>query len=259
MPEFNYANPVNAAGRPLESYRDKFLRAARDILIRDGVSGFTREKFLAAGCRDEDIGTFLAPAGDPGDSESIESAGKEIRPDAAQSLCLSEEKISDAVTEDLISRIRSCYRDITEEARSYLTSGQYSREESFQKLEHLLYRHVYLCFHPKNRSYVLLCMQEDHLPEPYRKKLAEVLEEEFGSVLTQLILSGGEIKNEQQASMMSCCVIGSIGIFIQSPEYCRRVWGAATRQEPNYAVIEDLVNNYLLRSIWNETAAGKPF
>ena len=102
-------------------------------------------------------------------------------------------------------------------------------------------------------------MQENHLPEPFRKELPGVLEEEFGSVLSKLILAGAEVKNETEAALLSSMIIGSIAVFIQSPEYVRRIYQDAGGKNPDYSIIEDTLNNVLLRLIWTDTSVNKPF
>jgi hypothetical protein len=230
MPSFNYENPTNVRGDSLMTPQEKVLALARNVLIEEGPTALTTKRLAALGVPAELLVNYAADA-----------------------------DILEAVLADLKAKIKESYAFITEDARAYLKAGSYSREISFQKMQRLLYRHAYLCLHPKNRTYVLLCVQENLLPEDCRRSLAETLYREFGSVLTQLILAGGEVKNEQKAAMMTCAAVGTICVFVQSPQFVREVFAGTTRQEPNYAVIEDMVNNYLLRAIWEETEINKPF
>ncbi len=230
MPSFSYENPRNINGQAAESSEDQLYETVWDILASTGYPSVTIENLKRQGCTDAQIALF---------SNAEELCTKAIR--------------------ELEERIRMFYRDITAEAREYLKQGTYQRDQTFQKIERLLYRHIYLCLHPKNRSAVLLCMQENHLPEQYRKELSAVLEEEFGSVLTKLILAGAEVKNETEAALLSSMIIGSLSVFIQSPEYVRQVYKDASGRSPDYSIIEDSLNNVLLRLIWTDTSINKPF
>ncbi|MGN1388660.1 MAG: hypothetical protein ACI4WR_03340 [Bulleidia sp.] len=230
MPAFNYENPRNINGQSAESPEDKLYETVWDILASSGYPALTIENLKKQGCTEEQL-----------------------------AFCSSAEELCTEALKELEERIRICYRDITSEAREYLKQGAYQRDLTFQKIERLLYRHIYLCLHPKNRSAVLLCMQENHLPEQYRKELSAVLEEEFGSVLTELILAGAEVKNETEAALLSSVIIGSVSVFIQSPEYVRLVYKDSSRRDPDYSLIEDALNNVLLRLIWTDTSVNKQF
>lgn len=230
MPTFNHENPVNAEGKALETPEEKLLRLCRQVLTEEGYAGLGRDRLLQMGCEPQALLGYRD----------------------AEDLC-------DAVVDDLVDRIGISYASITEDARAYLEEGNYTRDESFQKIERLLYRHIYLCFHPRNRTYVLMCLQEDHLPRKHRERLAKVLWTEFVSVLARLIQSGAEVRNEQESTLLACAAVGSISTFIQSPQLCREAYRGMTRMDPNYAVIEDFLNNHLMRSIWVGTSMNKPF
>lgn len=230
MPAFNYENARNLSGQAAESEEDQLYETVWDLMASSGYPSVTIENLKRQGCTDAQI-----------------------------ALSSNAEELCTKAVRELEERIHMFYRDITEEARAYLEEGNYQRDLTFQKIEHLLYRHIYLCLHPKNRSAVLLCMQENHLPESYRKELSAVLEEEFGSVLTNLILAGAEVKNETEAALLSSMIIGSLSVFIQSPEYVQKVYHDANGRSPDYSIIEDALNNVLLRLIWTDTSVNKPF
>ncbi len=230
MPAFNYDHARNIHGQTAESAEDQLYETVWEIISSFGYRFVTPDTLIRYGCTEEQI-----------------------------DLCSNAEELCTKALRELEDRIRLFYRDITAEAREYLKEGNYQRDLTFQKIERLLYRQIYLCLNPKNRSAVLLCMQENHLPEPFRKELPGVLEEEFGSVLSKLILAGAEVKNETEAALLSSMIIGSIAVFIQSPEYVRRIYQDAGGKNPDYSIIEDTLNNVLLRLIWTDTSVNKPF
>jgi hypothetical protein len=59
--------------------------------------------------------------------------------------------------------------------------------------------------------------------------------------------------------LSACTICGSINTFVQQPAYCKNVFVGQTRLKPNYAVVEDFLNNYFLRAIAANTALNKPF
>ena len=132
MPKFNTANPTNVSGNPLELPEDYLFRMVRETMCEGGRVPLSFDALLAKGC-DRDL---LA---------SYESA----------------EALVDAVITDMIERMTIIWEPVTAEAREYLAGDTDNRDQSVQKLERLIYRHTYQVLHPKNRSYVLLCSQEN--------------------------------------------------------------------------------------------------
>lgn len=230
MPNFGYENPTNVSGASPEPPEDKIFRIVRELWTKYMDSVISFEMLLGMEC-DRDV---LAKYG-------------------------TLEELYDAVIADMIERIEIAYAPITEDARKYMAGGEKSRDLGMQRLERLLYRHTYLCIHPKNRTYVLLCNQENHLPEEYREDVAKALEKNFMSVLTGMIMEVSEVKNRQTAALLACSIIGSINTYIEQPELVKWTFRDATRLDPNYSEIEDYMNNILLRSVWANTSINKPF
>lgn len=230
MPNFNYENPTNVNGNSMQSPEDQLFSAVLDTLAYEGYQKLSFERLCKKGIKTEVLNEY-----------------KTI------------EELCEAVLYDAVERIRLIYESITEDAVEYLESGKKTKDESMKQIERLLYRHIYQCFHPKNRSYVLVAVQENMLPQQYQHILPEALHQYFGAVLSQLIMAVSEVKNAQVASMMTCAICGSINTFVQQPEFVKNVYVGTTREKPNYAVAEDFLNNYFLRAIAVNTAINKPF
>lgn len=230
MPNFNYENPTNVNGNSMQSPEDQLFQAVLDTLAYEGYQNLTFEGLGKKGISIEVLEEYKT-----------------------------EDELCEAVLNDAVERIRLIYESITEDAVTYLTSSEKSKDESMKQLERLLYRHIYQCFHPKNRSYVLVGVQENMLPQKFQHILPDAMHKYFGSVLSQLIMAVSEVKSAQVASMMTCAICGSINTFVQQPEYVKNVYVGTTREKPNYAVAEDFLNNYFLRAIAVNTAINKPF
>ena len=100
---------------------------------------------------------------------------------------------------------------------------------------------------------------ESQLPQRLQRILPDALHRQFGSVLAELITAVSEVKNAQMSAMMACSICGAVNIFVQQPIYCRNLFVRETREKPNYAVIEDYLNNYFLRAVAANTAINKLF
>lgn len=230
MPNFNYENPRNIRGNSMESPEDHLFYLVIDSLAYEGYSAMAPAMLRKRG----------------GSEELIAGYG-------------TKKKLCQAALEDAAKRMELIYEGITEDARIYLDALKYTKDESWKQLERLLYRHIYQCFHPKNRAYVLAAAQESQLPPELQRILPDTLHRCFGEVLARLILAVSEVKNADMAAMTACSVCGSINVFVQQPGYCRNVYLGITGKKPNYAVVEDFLNNYFLRSIAASTAINKPF
>ncbi len=220
MPNFNYGAAVNVYGQTLESSEDKLFDFAREVIVREGRTALTLDLCRNAGFTEELLSEFK-----------------------------SSDELLEATVHDLIRKIEENYDHITEESRTYLGNHRYTEDESYQKLQRLLNRHIWLVFNPKNRSYVLLASNEVMLSESDQKAVNKAIQEHFTDVLYQLILTAGQIKNERLATLLTVTAISDINIFVQQPELCKRIFKAGTRLEPNYSEIQDYVNNVILRNI----------
>lgn len=230
MPNFNYENPTNALGNPMESPEDHMFKMVLEIVVSEGYSNLSFGKLKKKGVEEDLLKSYK-----------------------------NKKNVFHAAFEDWMERIVCSYEKICEQAREYIISGNRNKEEGWRQLERLLYRHIYLCFHPKNRNYVLLTARENMIPYEYKVCMTETLSQCFGEVLTELILDVSEVKNRQMAAMLTCTVCAGIHIFVQQPEYCKKIYESTTRLEPNYAVIEDFLNDCFLRTIAVNTAINKPF
>lgn len=230
MPNFNYENPRNINGSSTQSPEEQLFSLVLEILAYDGYQNLTAERLLEKGADEALLNTYQT-----------------------------RENLCEAVLFDAAERIRLIYDSITEETRAYLNSQGKTKDESWKQLERLLYRHIYQCFHPKNRNYVLAAAQENLLPVGLNEILPKAMETYFGSILSQLIMAVSEVKKAPIAAMITCSICGTIQSFVQQPEYCKKVFIGMTREKPNYAVVEDFLNNYFLRSIAANTAINKPF
>lgn len=230
MPNFNYENPTNIHGGSMQTGEEQLFSLVLDGLAYDGYRNLTLEEIRRRGADPEAVGRYG-----------------------------SVEELCESALTDAAERIALAYDSVTGEARAYLRAPCPGRDEGFKQLERLLYRHIYLCFHPKNRSYVLVAAGESQLPPELQRILPDALYRQFGTVLAELIMAVSEVKNAQMSAMMACSICGSINIFVQQPMYCRNMFVGETREKPNYAVIEDFLNNYFLRGVAANTAINKPF
>ena len=230
MPQFNYENPKNVDGSGIGTPEDRLFQTVLELLVYEGYRAVTEEALAERG-----ISPALAAAyGSP-------------------------EELCGAAVQDAAERITIACESAAEDARLYLASKKYTKDFSYMHLERLLYRYIYLCFHPKNRVYVLACAQESQLLPEWKELLTDVMQREFADVLTELILAAGEMKNRQMAAVMACAVCGCVTAFVQQPGFCKKVFREATGEDPNYAVAEDFLNNMLLRMIEANTGINKPF
>lgn len=230
MPNFNYENPRNINGGSMQTPEEQLFSLVLETLAYEGYQSLTLEGLCEKGVDAELIKDYQT-----------------------------REELCEEVLNDAAERIHLIYTSITEDARTYLESPDKTRDESWKQLERLLYRHIYQCFHPKNRNYVLVAAQENMLPLGLQEILPNVMYKEFGEVLAQLIMAVSEVKNASIAAMMTCSICGTIHTFVQEPEYCKKIFIGTTREKPNYAVVEDFLNNYFLRAIAVNTAINKPF
>lgn len=230
MPNFNYENPRNAEGGSMQSPKEQLFLMVLNTIAYEGWRTITLE-----GLREKGVDAALLA--------DFDSVGE---------LC-------EAALLDAADRVACTYESVTEEARAYLASGSRTQDESFKQLERLLYRHIYLCFHPKNRVYMLVAALESQLPEGAGSILPDALQAHFGKVLTDLIMAVSQVKNAQIAALSACLICGAVNAFVQQPQLCGNLFTGATREKPNYAVVEDFMNNYFLRAIAANTAINKPF
>ncbi|MGN0159544.1 MAG: hypothetical protein ACI39W_10530 [Brotaphodocola sp.] len=230
MPNFNYENPRNVNGSSMQSPEEQLFALVLETLAYEGYQNLTKKRLLEKGADEELLRSYPT-----------------------------REDLCEAVLLDAAERMRLIYEPITADAIAYLESGAKTRDESWKQLERLLYRHIYQCFHPKNRNYVLAAIQESMLPAGLNEILPNAMYDCFGNVLSQMIMAVSEVKKAPIAAMMTCSICGTINTFVQQAEYCKKVFIGATREKPNYAVVEDFLNNYFLRSIAVNTAINKPF
>lgn len=230
MPDFNYGNARNVAGKSVEPEEDQLFQSVIDILVNKGYDRLSDELRNIADNFSNQLETYE-----------------------------SEKALCEAALKDAALRIKLAYEGVTDEIREYLRSDHKTNDRSYMYLERLLYRHIYLCFHPKNRNYVLLCAQDNKFPKEMNAIVPRAAGEYFGDILARMILEVSEVKNEQMAEVLACSVCGAIQIFVQQPWFCKEMFMKLTREEPNYAVIEDLLNNMFLRMIKANTQMNKPF
>ena len=193
MPKFNTANPTTVGGKPLEPPEDYLFRMVREAMCAGEPQGISFEMLAQKNC----------------DQELL---------DAYQSV----DDLIDAVVDDMIERLGIIWEPVTAEAREYLGTNPDNRDWSVQKLERLIYRHTYQALHPKNRSYMLLCSQENLLPARCREKVAAALRDHFTSVLTGMIMAASEIKNQRNAAILAAQVIGNVNFYVMQPELRRK-------------------------------------
>ena len=230
MPNFNYGTAFNIHGQTLDSTEDRLFDFVRETFVRRGTESIHLKDCREAGFHEDILSRFQ-----------------------------NEDELIDATVQDLIQKIKMNYDAMTEEARAYLDGRVYTEDQSYQKLERLLNRHIWLVFNPKNRSYVLMASNEVMLKEPHQKAIAKAIQEHFTKILYHLILTAGQIKNERWAALLTASAISSIHVFVQQPELCKGIYKDATRQDPNYSEIQDYVNNMILRNIYMNLGINKPF
>ena len=156
-------------------------------------------------------------------------------------------------------RVAIAYGPVTEQARAYLAGAARTQDESVKQLQRLLVRHIHLCLHPKNRIYVLTAANEAQLPEHLGAILPKALQEAFCGVLEEMIMAASQVKKQKEAALLAASVCASVQFYAVQPELAKRMLVCATRHEPNYAEVEDMLNNMLLRAIVANTAINKPF
>lgn len=230
MPNFNFGTAYNTSGQTMQSPEEQLLELILRALAYGGYQAVSPAALRRAGA-DE---ALLAP----------------LR---------TREKLCRWALEEMVERIRMAYKLVTEQARTYLEGTEKSEDEGVKQLERLLYRHIHLCLHPKNRIYVLAAANEAQLPQPLGEMLPKALQSAFCDVLEELILSVAQVKKQKEAAMLAASVCACVQFYAVQPELAKRMFIAKTRHEPNYAEVEDMLNNMLLRSIVANTAINKPF
>ena len=230
MPNFNFGTAYNTSGQTMLSPEDRLREAALTALVYGGYAAVTRANLRRMGA-DE---ALLAPLS-------------------------TREKLCAWALNEAAERVRIAYEPVTQLAREYLASDEKTPDESVKQLERLLYRHIHLCLHPKNRVYVLAAANEAQLPKGLSEILPRALQENFCGVLEKMILAAAQVKKQKEAAMLAAAVCASVQFYAVQPELAKRMFTAATRHEPNYAEVEDMLNNMLLRSIVANTAINKAF
>lgn len=230
MPNFNFGTAYNTSGQTMQSPEDQLLELSLRALTYGGYQAVSLAALRRAGA-DE---ALLAP----------------LR---------TREKLCKWALEETAERIRLAYEPVTEQARAYLAGSEKSQDEGIKQLERMLYRHIHLCLHPKNRIYVLAATYEAQLPPALSEILPKALQTSFCDVLEELILSVAQVKKQKEAAMLAASVCACVQFYAVQPELAKRMFMAKTRHEPNYAEVEDMLNNMLLRSIVANTAINKPF
>lgn len=230
MPNFNYGNLRNIHGASIVPPEDQLLMIVLDALAYESYAGLTLAKVRARSAAPELVGQYR-----------------------------NKHDLCRAMLLEAAERVAIAYESVTRDAKVFLASGGKDREAGWKELERLLYRHIYLCFHPENRCYALVAAQESQLPADLRELLPKALHKAFGETLAQMILAVSAVKKPHEAALLACNVTGCINTFIQQPEYCQKVFIGQTRTKPNYANVEDQLNNYFLRSIHANTAMNKLF
>ena len=230
MPNFNFGTAYNMSGQTMLSPEDQLLEMSLCALAYGGYQALTVANMRHAGA-DE---ALLAP----------------LR---------TREKLCKWALDETAERIRLAYELVTEQARVYLAGSEKSQDESIKQLERLLYRHIHLCLHPKNRIYVLAAANEAQLPQSLNDILPKALQVSFCDVLEEMILSVPQVKKQKEAAMLAASVCACVQFYAVQPELTKCMFMAKTRHEPNYAEVEDMLNNMLLRSIVANTAINKAF
>lgn len=124
------------------------------------------------------------------------------------------EKLCKWALDETAERIRLAYELVTEQARVYLAGSEKSQDESIKQLERLLYRHIHLCLHPKNRIYVLAAANEAQLPQSLNDILPKALQVSFCDVLEEMILSVAQVKSKRKPR---CWRLPSVPVFSFMP------------------------------------------
>ncbi len=276
MAGFNDEDPRNVRGDRLETPEEQLFRIVLDCLAYEGYGCMTL-KAIDERCQSEELKEILSGYGT---KEDLCAAALE---DGAERVALVYGKITAEARAYLEAAgagtpstrkkgeegadASDSARSVGDAERQPVVYGERQsvglcwepEDEGFKQLERLLYRHIYQCFHPKNRIYVLAAAQESQLPPGLGQILPDALWQCFGSVLARLIYQVSQVKNAQVAAMCACAVCGSINLFVQQPKYCKNVCRGQTGREPDYGVIEDLLNNHFLRAIAADTAINKAF
>ena len=230
MPNFNFGTAYNTSGQTMQDPEDALLEQILRLMAFGGYSAVTPANVRKGGVEE----TLLKPL------------------NTRQKLCA-------WALEETAERIRLAYEPVTEQARAYLSAGERSQDESIKQLERLLYYHIHLCLHPKNRIYVLAAANEAQLPPAFSEILPRALQTCFCQVLEDMILCAAQVKKQKEAAMLAASICASVQFYAVQPELAKRMFMAQTRHEPNYAEIEDMLNNMLLRSVVANTAINKPF
>lgn len=230
MPNFNFGTAYNTSGQTMQSPEDQLLEFILRALAYGGYQAVSPAVLRRVGA-DE---ALLAP----------------LR---------TREKLCQWALTEAAERVRLAYEPVTAQACAYLKGTAKSQDEGVKQLERMLYRHIHLCLHPKNRIYVLAAANEAQLPPPLNEILPKTLQSVFCDVLEELILSVAQVKKQKEAAMLAASVCGSVQFYAVQPELAKHMFIAATRHEPNYAEVEDMLNNMLLRAVVANTAMNKPF
>ena len=230
MPNFNFGTAYNTSGQTMQSPEDKLLEMVLRNLVFGGYQAISAANLRKNGA-DE---ALLAP----------------LR---------TKEKLCQWALQEAAERIKIAYADVTEQAEAYLQGNEQTQDEGIKQLERMLYRHIHLCLHPKNRIYVLAAVNEAQLPSALAEILPKTLQAVFCDVLEKLIFSVAQVKKQKEAALLASSVCASVQFYAVQPELAKKMFMAQTRHEPNYAEIEDMLNNMLLRSIVANTAINKAF
>ena len=230
MPNFNFGTAYNTSGQTLQSPEDALLEMILRTLVFGGYQAISAANLRKNGA-DE---ALLAP----------------LR---------TKEKLCQWALQEAAERIKIAYADVTEQAEAYLLGNEQTQDEGIKQLERMLYRHIHLCLHPKNRIYVLAAVNEAQLPPALAEILPKTLQAVFCDVLEKLIFSVAQVKKQKEAALLASSVCASVQFYAVQPELAKKMFMAQTRHEPNYAEIEDMLNNMLLRSIVANTAINKAF
>ncbi len=230
MPNFNFGTAYNTSGQTMQSPEDTLLEMVLRNLVFGGYQAISAANLRKNGA-DEALLASLR----------------------------TKEKLCQWALQEAAERIKIAYADVTEQAEAYLQGSEQTQDEGIKQLERMLYRHIHLCLHPKNRIYVLAAVNEAQLPLALAEILPKTLQAVFCDVLEKLIFSVAQVKKQKEAALLASSVCASVQFYAVQPELAKKMFMAQTRHEPNYAEIEDMLNNMLLRSIVANTAINKAF
>ncbi len=230
MPNFNFGTAYNTSGQTMQSPEDALLEMILRALVFGGYQTVSASALRKLGA-DETLSASLR----------------------------TREKLCKWALDEAAERIHLAYTDVTEQAIDYLQSTEQTPDEGIKQLERMLYRHIHLCLHPKNRIYVLAAVNEAQLPPALSDILPKTLQSVFCDILEKLIFSVAQVKKQKDAALLASSVCASVQFYAVQPELAKKMFIAQTRHEPNYAEIEDMLNNMLLRSIVANTAVNKAF